>query len=80
MIRVERNSREFENTSSQVEIVVDSIVWVVSGWASRRKELDDVPLQGKLILDSNFSRGQTTETGGFNKLDASSKWNFEFQF
>lgn len=79
MIQVERNNREFENTSYQVEVVVDSIVWVVSGWASRR-ELEDVPLQGKLILDSNFSRGQTTETSGFNKLDASSKWNFESQF
>lgn len=42
---LEGNDRIFRNKSKLVEEVVDSIVWSVLGWMSKRKEFDGVPLE-----------------------------------
>lgn len=46
-IWIERNNGLFENKSAEVEVVVvvDSIVWMASVWASRGKDSEGVPLQ-----------------------------------
>lgn len=44
-LSLEGNNRIFRNKSKLVEEVVDSIVWSVSGWVSKRKEFDGVPLE-----------------------------------
>eukprot|EP00268_Persea_americana_P003216 TRINITY_DN10969_c0_g1_i9.p1 TRINITY_DN10969_c0_g1~~TRINITY_DN10969_c0_g1_i9.p1 ORF type:complete len:116 (+),score=13.54 TRINITY_DN10969_c0_g1_i9:312-659(+) len=42
---MERNNRLFRNRSKSVEEVVESIVWSVSEWVSRKKEFHGVPLE-----------------------------------
>ena len=37
---MERNNRHFRNRSKSVEEVVESIVWFLSEWVSRKKEFD----------------------------------------
>lgn len=41
---LERNSRVFTNTSTRVDNIVDSIVWTVSGWASKEKDFIDMSM------------------------------------
>ena len=35
----------FRNIRKPVDNVIESIVWTVSGWVSKRKKFDGVPLE-----------------------------------
>lgn len=44
-ISLEQNNRVFKNKSNLVERIVESIVWLVSEWVSKRKEFDGISLE-----------------------------------
>lgn len=56
-LRIERNKRVFVGKCSDVSVIVDSIIWTVSSWASRDKVFYDVSWYGLTVSWEVYFRG-----------------------